>query len=97
MIVSGVGASPCATRSEDARQPIDRGHRHRRPGRDFAPTVFWPDWMNSGFRVRVVRQAFVAVPQSNSVPSVQMQCRMIASLRAIATLAFFRPTRFTSR
>lgn len=42
-------------------------------------------------------QIFTGFPQSNSVPSVQMQCRMIASLRAMATLAFFRPTRLASR
>jgi len=35
MIVFGVGASTCGTKSEEiALQPIDRGHRHHRPGRD---------------------------------------------------------------
>jgi len=31
------------------------------------------------------------------VPSVQMQCKMTASLRATATFAFLAPIRFTSR
>ena len=37
-----------------------------------------------------------ALPQSNDVPSTQMQWRMTAILRAIATFAFFMPIRFAS-
>src|SRR4051812_21866010 len=37
-----------------------------------------------------------AFPQSNCVPSVQRQCRMVASLRATATFAFFGPIRLMS-
>jgi hypothetical protein len=36
----------------------------------------------------------VAASHSNWVPSVQMQCMIVAILRAIATLAFFAPIRF---
>jgi hypothetical protein len=32
----------------------------------------------------------------NSVPSVQIQCRMMASFRATAILAFFAPIRLLS-
>src|SRR3954447_6518132 len=39
----------------------------------------------------------VSCVHQKSVPSVQMQCRMTASLRATATLAFLAPTRFISR
>ena len=42
-------------------------------------------------------QAALAWPHSNVVPSTQMQCKMTASLRAIATFAFFRPMRLASR
>ena len=41
--------------------------------------------------------ARIFVPHSNSVPSIQMQCRMTAILRATATLAFLAPTRFINR
>src|SRR3954454_15306187 len=39
----------------------------------------------------------ILVPHSNSVPSVQMQCRMMAILRATAIFAFLAPIRFISR
>ena len=63
--------------------PSRRGHHRRRERAD----------RDRGSRL----QAACAVPHSNTVPSVQMQCRMMASLRAIAIFAFFRPTRFASR
>ena len=47
------------------------------------------------FSVRSVAHT-AAFPQSNSVGSVQMQCRMTASLRATATVVFLRPMRLTS-
>ena len=47
------------------------------------------------FSVRSVAHA-ATPPQSNSVPSVQMQCRITASLRATATVVFLRPMRLTS-
>lgn len=38
MIVFGVGASTCGSKSERARlQPKQRGHHHHRPGRDASP------------------------------------------------------------
>jgi hypothetical protein len=45
----------------------------------------------------VVDHAVCSLPQTNSVPSVQMQCRTIASFRATATLAFLAPIRFRRR
>jgi hypothetical protein len=51
-----------------------------------------------GARWRTNGQAIAAsCIHQKSVPSVQMQCRMMASLRATATLAFLAPTRFISR
>ena len=41
-------------------------------------------------------QASFAWPQSNDVPSTQMQCRTTAILRAMATFAFLMPIRFAS-
>lgn len=38
-----------------------------------------------------------SLPHWNEVPSVQMQCRMTANLRATATCAFFIPLRLASR
>jgi hypothetical protein len=65
MFVSGVGASPCRTTYE-GRQPFDRGHLHHRPGRDAEPASL----ARAG---RCVSQAIFGAPQSNSVPSLQMQ------------------------
>jgi hypothetical protein len=47
--------------------------------------------------IRYGYAAVLAPPHSNSVPSLQMQCRITAILRAITTLAFFNPIRFISR
>ena len=66
MLVSGVGASPCGTTCEARRQPIDRGHLHHRPGRDRAGVA-------CAGRKRWSAQAIFGTPQSNSVPSLQMQ------------------------
>lgn len=41
--------------------------------------------------------AIFSLLHSKQVPSVQMQCRTTAILRATATLAFLAPTRFISR
>lgn len=41
-------------------------------------------------------QAGFAWPQSNDVPSTQMQWRITAIFRAMATFAFFTPIRFMS-
>ena len=41
--------------------------------------------------------AAISLVHQNSVPSVQMQCRITAILRAIATRAFFDPMRLASR
>ena len=43
------------------------------------------------------RQAAFSRVHQNSVPSVQMQCRMMAILRASATRAFLPPIRFAKR
>src|SRR5215813_6268849 len=44
----------------------------------------------------VTSYADFLVDQLNSVPSIHMRCRMTASLRATATLAFRRPLRLAS-
>ena len=46
---------------------------------------------------RIARQAANSRVHQNSVPSVQMQCRMTAILRAIAMRAFLPPIRFAKR
>lgn len=43
-----------------------------------------------------IAQAVFGCVHSKVVPSVQMQCRMTANLRAIATFAFLAPDRFIS-
>jgi len=89
MLVSGVGASSFATTCEARRQPFDRGHLHRRPGRTGA---------GAGSRAGLGGgQAICGLPQLNSVPSLQMQCRMTASFLAMATFAFLMPMRLTRR
>ncbi len=65
MLVSGVGASSFGTTCE-GRQPFDRGHLHHRPGRDAKPASL----ARAGRRGA---QVIFGAPQSNSVPSLQMQ------------------------
>ena len=62
----------------------------RRPGKDSA---------SAGAELvrRIARQAAFSRVHQNSVPSVQMQCRMTAILRAIAMRAFLPPIRFAKR
>ena len=89
MLVSGVGASSFATTCEVRRQPIDRGHLTAVPaGQQPAPVA------RAGLGGA---QAICGLPQLNSVPSLQMQCRMTASFLAMATFAFLRPMRLTRR
>jgi hypothetical protein len=56
---------------------------HRRPVNQVGKAFWWA-------------QAVFVCPHSNEVPSTQMQWRMIAIFRAIATLAFFIPIRLAS-
>jgi hypothetical protein len=90
MMMSGSGASTCATecgRSATSRltevttTTVPAGHRQ--PG--------GPDQE----LMRCYRAGF-AWPQSNDVPSTQMQWRITAIFRAMATFAFFAPIRFAS-
>src|SRR4051812_7634080 len=90
-LVFGVGASayaancewlPSADPTRLPAPPSRQGHRRRR---------------HRAGRIRGAVQAVFGAPHSNSVPSVQTECRMTAILRAIATLAFLAPMRFTSR
>lgn len=89
MLMFGSGASTYGSTSL-GRQPVERGHRntvpagHHRPG--VSPAI-------SG----VVHAADFTFSHSKTVPSVQMQCRMTASFLAMATCAFFMPTRFARR
>ena len=63
-----------------------------RPGRDSLSAGAEPGWWSAG-------QAILASSRvhQNSVPSVQMQRRMTAILRATATRAFLAPIRCTRR
>jgi hypothetical protein len=68
-----------------------RGHLHRRPGKDSVPApAELGEWTKN-------QAAAVPFVHRNSVPSIQIRCRMTASLRATATLAFVAPTRCISR
>ena len=90
MMMSGSGASTCAAAcgpaatsrlTEVTTTTVPAGHRQ--PG--------GPDQELAG-----LDQAGVACPQSNDVPSTQMQCRITAIFRATATFAFLMPIRFAS-
>lgn len=90
MMMSGSGASTCAT--EYGRTVASRNNEvtqttvpagHRRPSGDRAEN-------------KKEGQAVLGWPHSKEVPSTQMQWRIMAIFRAIATLAFFIPTRLAS-
>jgi hypothetical protein len=90
MMMSGSGASTCAAvygraatsrLTEVTTTTVPAGHRQ--PG--------GPDQELAG-----LDQAGFACPQSNDVPSTQMQCRITAIFRAMATFAFLMPIRFAS-
>ena len=104
MVLSGVGCPPHdGCQGCDAARwkaiwpgicPVDprplRGRPHRRPGKDSASAGAELVW-------RIARQAAFSRVHQNSVPSVQMQCRMTAILRATAMRAFLPPIRFAKR
>src|SRR6185312_8812149 len=71
-------------------QPIHRG-RH-----DCRPSGTSPARRTPGRELARNDQAGFAWPQSNDVPSTQMQWRITAISRAMATFAFFIPIRFAS-
>ena len=84
---SGANCSVMVMPANNTRYAVISTHR---PGKD-SPRLRGARGWTSG-------QAIAAsCVQQKSVPSVQMQCRMTASLRATATLAFLAPTRFMSR
>jgi hypothetical protein len=90
MIVFGVGASTCPTKCEGlAFSRLTEVTITAVP----AGTPTGAGNPQAGYCCRYA----VFVPHSNSVPSIQMQCRMTAILRATATFAFLAPTRFISR
>lgn len=79
MMMFGSDASTCgALCGRNCQQPKQRGHRNHRPGGTSqvqdSPAI-------SG---RVSYQVG-SLPHWNEVPSIQMQCRITASLRATAT------------
>jgi hypothetical protein len=85
MMMSGPGASTCpaecggtaASRlNEVATTTVPAGHRP--PG-------------EPGRSLKVYDHAAFAAPHSNEVPSTQMQWRITAIFRAMATFAFFIP------
>ena len=87
MIVFGVGASTCATECEKLAFS-----RLTEVTDTTVPAGATTGAADAAGRIRVFCQAACfSVPHSNSVPSVQMQCRMTAILRATATLAFLAP------
>jgi hypothetical protein len=81
----------CSEVQDHRLQPKHRGHHHHRPGRDNNRRCC------PAGRIWVCCYAIFSLPHSTQVPSVQMQCRMTAILRATATLAFLAPTRFINR
>jgi hypothetical protein len=90
MMMSGSGASTCpaecgisaASRlNEVATTTVPAGHR--RPSR-------------LGREPLIGDHTSFAFPHSNEVPSTQMQWRITAILRAMATFAFFMPIRLAS-
>ena len=90
MMMSGSGASTCATEcgraatsrlTEVATTTVPAGHR-------------WP--VENRARTLQKDHASFGCPHSNDVPSTQMQWRITAILRAMATFAFFKPIRLAS-
>jgi hypothetical protein len=90
MMMSGSGASTCtpgygravtSRLTEVTATTVPAGHRQ--PG-------------EPGQEDCRMDQAGCAWPQSNDVPSTQMQWRITAIFRAMATFAFFMPIRFAS-
>lgn len=78
MMMFGSDASTCGARLFEP-QPIERGHRNHRPGgtsqAQGSPAI------SGGVR----EDQTGSLPHWKVVPSIQMQCRMTASLRATAT------------
>jgi hypothetical protein len=69
-------------------QPIERGRHNLRPSGHRRPGEPGQELLKN--------HAAGALPHSNEVPSTQMQWRITAILRAIATFAFFIPMRLAS-
>ena len=82
---------PC--RQSNGRNQADiRTHLIHRPARDILPPVdlrLPPGALILG----ALHAAAVSLVQWNSVPSIQMRCRITANRRAKATIAFFIPRR----
>ena len=72
-------------------QKIGRSHHRHRPGRD----IFCRRAAGT-FDLGIARYAATSFDQLNSVRSIHMRCRMTASLRATATVAFRSPLRLVS-
>jgi hypothetical protein len=76
----------------ESSQKIGRSHHRHRPGRDIFPAV-----LREPFDFLIARYATTSFfDQLNSVWSIHMRCRMTASLRATATVAFRSPFRLAS-
>jgi hypothetical protein len=68
----------------ESSQKIGRSHHRHRPGRDVFPAV-----LREPFDLVIARYAATSFfDQLNSVPPSHIRCRMTASLRATATVAF---------
>src|SRR5258708_35265280 len=76
----------------ESSQKIGRSHHRHRPGRDI-----FSRRAAGIFDLVMARYAATSFfDQLNSVRSIHMRCRMTASLRATATVAFRRPLRLAS-
>jgi hypothetical protein len=90
MMMSGPDASTCAAECRLlCLQPIERGRHNHRPSGHRRPG-------EPGQELLRISHAAFALPHSKEVPSTQMQWRMTAILRAMATFAFFIPMRLAS-
>ena len=92
MIVFGASASSCAAKCEKYvfSRNIEVTITTVPAGTTAGPPILRR-------RIWVCCYAIFSLPHSKLVPSVQMQCRTTATLRATATLAFLAPTRFINR
>jgi hypothetical protein len=87
--VRGGRLNVCSGVRKVRRQPIQRGRHNHRPSGTSAARRTEPGRTDLG-------QAAFAWPHSKEVPSTQIQWRIMAIFRAIATFAFFMPIRFAS-
>jgi hypothetical protein len=90
VMMSGSGASTCTAECGTNRhQPIDRGHH------DYRPSGTSPA-RRTGPGTNETRLGRLRLAPVDDVPSTQMQWRITAIFRAMATFTFFPPIRFAN-